>query len=54
MASAAAAPVTGALATGLERYCRDVAGTRELSWQYCVAAAVWFIATDGHDGEVAR
>ena len=43
-----------ALATGLERYCRDVAGTRELSWQYCVAAAVWFIATDGHDGEVAR
>jgi hypothetical protein len=38
---------SAALAAGLDAYCRDVAGTRELSWQYCVAAAVWFIGTDG-------
>ena len=43
-----------ALATGLTRYCRDVAGTRELAWQYCVAAAVWFIGTDGRDGRDGR
>jgi hypothetical protein len=36
-----------ALATGIEAYCREVSGTRELPWQYCVAALVWFIATDG-------
>lgn len=36
-----------ALAAGIEAYCRDVADTRDLSWQYCVAAVVWFVATDG-------
>ena len=36
-----------ALAAGIEGYCRQVAGSRELSWQYCAAAVVWFIATDG-------
>ena len=36
-----------ALAAGIEGYCRAVAGSRELSWQYCAAAVVWFIATDG-------
>jgi hypothetical protein len=35
------------LAAGIEAYCRDVADTRDLSWQYCVAAVVWFVATDG-------
>ena len=24
-----------------------VSGTRELSWQYCVAAIVWFVGTEG-------
>lgn len=38
---------TKALATGIDRFCTDVAGTRDLSWQYCVAAIVWFVATDG-------
>jgi hypothetical protein len=38
---------TAALATGIEAYCREVSGTRELPWQYCVAALVWFIGTDG-------
>jgi len=38
---------TAALATGIDRFCTDVAGTRDLSWQYCVAAIVWFVASDG-------
>jgi len=37
-----------ALAAGIEGYCRELASRRALSWQYCVAAAVWFIGTDGH------
>jgi hypothetical protein len=40
-----------ALATGIDRFCTDVAGTRDLSWQYCVAAIVWFVATDGAEEE---
>ena len=36
-----------ALATGIDGFCTDVAGTRDLSWQYCVAAVVWFVASDG-------
>lgn len=36
-----------ALATAIDRFCSDVAGTRDLSWQYCVAAIVWFVTTDG-------
>lgn len=38
---------TAALAAGIDRFCSDVAGTRDLSWQYCVAAIVWFVASDG-------
>jgi hypothetical protein len=38
---------TAALATGIDRFCSDVAGTRALSWQYCVSAVVWFVASDG-------
>jgi hypothetical protein len=38
---------TTALATGIDGFCTDVAGTRDLSWQYCVAAVVWFVASDG-------
>jgi len=38
---------TAALATGIDGFCTDVAGTRDLSWQYCVAAVVWFVASDG-------
>ena len=38
---------TAALATGIDAFCTDVAGTRDLSWQYCVAAVVWFVASDG-------
>jgi hypothetical protein len=38
---------TAALATGIDGFCTDVAGTRDLSWQYCVAAIVWFVARDG-------
>ena len=38
-----------ALAKGIDGFCTDVAGTRDLSWQYCVAAIVWFVATDGDD-----
>jgi hypothetical protein len=37
----------GALAAGIDGFCTDVAGTRDLSWQYCVAAIVWFVASDG-------
>jgi hypothetical protein len=36
-----------ALATGIDGFCTGVAGTRDLSWQYCVAAIVWFVASDG-------
>lgn len=38
-----------ALATAVEAYCRDSAATRDLSWQHCAAAIVWFIATSGRD-----
>lgn len=38
---------TAALATGIDRFCSDVAGTRDLSWQYCASAIVWFVARDG-------
>lgn len=38
---------SAALAAGIDGYCGEVAGTRDLSWQYCVAAVVWFIGTDG-------
>ena len=38
---------TAALAAGIDGFCSDVAGTRALSWQYCVAAVVWFVASDG-------
>jgi hypothetical protein len=38
---------TAALAVAIDGFCADVAGTRELSWQYCVAAIVWFVASDG-------
>jgi hypothetical protein len=38
---------TAALAAGIDGFCTGVAGTRDLSWQYCVAAVVWFVATDG-------
>jgi hypothetical protein len=38
---------TAALATGIDRFCTGVAGTRDLSWQYCASAIVWFVATDG-------
>ena len=38
---------TAALAAGIDGFCTDVAGTRDLSWQYCVAAVVWFVASDG-------
>jgi hypothetical protein len=35
-----------ALATGLEGYCRELSGQKDVSWQYCVAAVVWFIGTE--------
>lgn len=38
---------TAALATAIDGFCSDAAGTRDLSWQYCVAAIVWFVASDG-------
>jgi len=38
------------LAAGIEGYCREVSGTRELAWQYCAAAVIWFIGTDGRAG----
>jgi hypothetical protein len=37
------------LAAGIDGFCTEVAGTRDLSWQYCVAAIVWFVATDGEE-----
>ena len=36
-----------ALGASIDGFCSEVAGTRDLSWQYCVAAIVWFVATDG-------
>ncbi len=45
---------TKALATGIDGFCTDVAGTRDLSWQYCVAAIVWFVATDGAEEGTSR
>ncbi len=36
-----------ALAAGLDRFCRDTADTQNLSWQYCVAAVLWVIGTEG-------
>jgi hypothetical protein len=36
-----------ALAAGIDKFCTDVASTRDLSWQYCAGAIVWFVATDG-------
>ena len=38
---------TEAIAAGIDAHCRDVAGMRDLSWQYCVAAIVWFSGTAG-------
>jgi hypothetical protein len=38
----------GALAERIQGFCTEVAGTRDLSWQYCVAAIVWYVATDGN------
>lgn len=38
---------SAALAAGIDRFCAEVAGTRDLSWQYCVSAIVWFVASDG-------
>jgi hypothetical protein len=38
---------TAALATAIDGFCTEVAGTRDLSWQYCVAAIAWFVATGG-------
>jgi hypothetical protein len=35
------------LAAGIESYCRELSSTRALPWQYCVAAVVWFIGTEG-------
>ncbi|MDB4956717.1 MAG: hypothetical protein JWO36_4286 [Myxococcales bacterium] len=43
-----------ALAGGIDQFCTKVAGTRDLSWQYCVAAIVWFVAGDGAPEEAAR
>jgi len=39
-----------ALATGIEAFCREQASLRDMSWQYCVAAIVWFIASEGGEG----
>lgn len=37
-----------ALAAGIEGFCRALSGRRALSWQYCVAAIVWFVGTESH------
>ena len=34
-------------APGVARYCVEHADARDLSWQRCVAAIVWYIAVDG-------
>jgi hypothetical protein len=41
-----------ALATAIDGFCTEVAGSRDLSWQYCVAAIVWFVARDGATEDV--
>jgi len=33
------------LATGLDQFCLDYTNAKNLSWQYCVSASVWFIGT---------
>ncbi len=33
------------LAAAIDEYCRDVAGSRDVSWHHCTAAIVWFIGT---------
>jgi len=38
---------SAALGVAIDGFCTEVAGTRDLSWQYCAAAIVWFVATDG-------
>jgi hypothetical protein len=43
-----------ALAAGIDGYCTTAAGTRELSWQYCVAAIVWFVGTERAVGKGSR
>jgi hypothetical protein len=43
---------SAALATAIDAFCTDVAGTRDLSWQYCAAAVAWFIARDGATEEL--
>ena len=45
---------SAALATAIDAFCSDVAGTRDLSWQYCAAAIAWFIARDGATEEPTR
>ena len=45
---------SAALGVAIDRFCTDVAGTRDLSWQYCVSATAWFIATDGMTEDAAR
>jgi hypothetical protein len=47
-AFAGSAANNAALAAGIERYCREIAGSRGLAWQSCVAAIVWFIGTGRH------
>lgn len=38
-----------ALAEAIESYCQDNASARDLSWQHCAAAVVWFVGTSGRD-----
>jgi len=33
------------LAQTIESYCRRVSSTREVAWQHCASAIVWFVAT---------
>ena len=33
------------LANGLDQFCLDYTNSNDLSWQYCVAASLWFIGT---------
>jgi hypothetical protein len=35
-----------AVATGLDRFCRQTTDTQRVAWQYCVAAVIWVIGTD--------
>jgi hypothetical protein len=39
-----------ALAAGVDSYCREAPDRHGLSWQTCVAAIVWSIATGGESG----